>query len=402
MALKVHPSNLLTFTRPLTEVTKETLVVTNDTDEHVIFKIKTTAPRQYCVRPNAGRVDPHSQVEVQVILQPFKQEPPLDYRCKDKFLVQSCVDPKDTSLSLVDTWTMLESTQSGSIHQHKIKCAFIGEVDPEKPKTVDQEVPNVQSEAISQVEAEAIPQPEISVQPRQLNITTAALEATSPSLTTAVAGDFNGNPKELAQPKDAVSPLDAVVPPPLPVHGISDAAVAVAQIEPSIQAKEVKPNTAPPSGLPDKQLPPANPPTTTAAAVATKVDPTHLLSSTLADGSATDTSKTEIEVPASFTAQYEKEINGLKQQLSSANNTITSLRSELTQIKQDSELRSRHVNSAEPLSPMAKKLAPNALPLDAVHQHLAQLQKPRPVEGYPPQVVAAISLAIFLVTYLFF
>ena len=31
-----------------------TLTLQNPTDDAVIFKVKTTAPRQYCVRPNSG------------------------------------------------------------------------------------------------------------------------------------------------------------------------------------------------------------------------------------------------------------------------------------------------------------------------------------------------------------
>jgi hypothetical protein len=88
--------------------------VKNPNAEPAIFKVKTTAPKQYCVRPNAGRIEGNGQVEVQgksekkcdrgdgcvlnitfvsllVILQPFEDEPPLDYRCKDKFLVQSAL-----------------------------------------------------------------------------------------------------------------------------------------------------------------------------------------------------------------------------------------------------------------------------------------------------------------------
>ncbi|KAG1298791.1 hypothetical protein G6F66_001398 [Rhizopus arrhizus] len=57
--------------------------------EELLFHIKTTAPKQYCVKPNAGRVEPNSSIEVQIILQPFKEEPAEDYKCKDKFLVQT-------------------------------------------------------------------------------------------------------------------------------------------------------------------------------------------------------------------------------------------------------------------------------------------------------------------------
>jgi hypothetical protein len=33
----------------------------------IAFKVKTTAPKQYCVRPNAGRIEPGEEVEVQGI-----------------------------------------------------------------------------------------------------------------------------------------------------------------------------------------------------------------------------------------------------------------------------------------------------------------------------------------------
>lgn len=49
-----------------------------------------------------------------------------------------------------------------------------------------------------------------------------------------------------------------------------------------------------------------------------------------------------------------------------------------------------------------RKLAPTVQPLDAVHQHLAALEKPRPIEGYPPQVVFAVAALVFIFTYLFF
>lgn len=44
---------------------KEILKVKNNNNEPVAFKVKTTAPKQYCVRPNSGRIEPHSEVEVQ-------------------------------------------------------------------------------------------------------------------------------------------------------------------------------------------------------------------------------------------------------------------------------------------------------------------------------------------------
>lgn len=39
---------------PFTEVVTSTLTLRNPTNDPVIFKVKTTAPKQYCVRPNSG------------------------------------------------------------------------------------------------------------------------------------------------------------------------------------------------------------------------------------------------------------------------------------------------------------------------------------------------------------
>jgi len=36
----------------------------NPSDRKVCFKIKTTAPKKYCVKPNSGVVDPSSEVQI--------------------------------------------------------------------------------------------------------------------------------------------------------------------------------------------------------------------------------------------------------------------------------------------------------------------------------------------------
>ncbi len=55
----------LTITGPFTQLVKEILIVRNPNSEPVAFKIKTTAPKQYCVRPNSGRIEANQSVEVQ-------------------------------------------------------------------------------------------------------------------------------------------------------------------------------------------------------------------------------------------------------------------------------------------------------------------------------------------------
>lgn len=50
---------------PLTILVKRTLSVTNNNAHPIAFKVKTTAPKQYCVRPNSGRIEPGETVSVQ-------------------------------------------------------------------------------------------------------------------------------------------------------------------------------------------------------------------------------------------------------------------------------------------------------------------------------------------------
>lgn len=62
---KTPRSHSLSLTGPYTQLVKRTLTVANPNDQPIMFKVKTTAPKQYCVRPNSGRVEPHERIEVQ-------------------------------------------------------------------------------------------------------------------------------------------------------------------------------------------------------------------------------------------------------------------------------------------------------------------------------------------------
>lgn len=42
---------------PFTDVVTTNLKLKNPSDRRVCFKVKTTAPRRYCVRPNSGVID---------------------------------------------------------------------------------------------------------------------------------------------------------------------------------------------------------------------------------------------------------------------------------------------------------------------------------------------------------
>ncbi|KAI7863429.1 PapD-like protein [Spinellus fusiger] len=138
MSLRVEPSDRIVFERPLTRVVHSTLRLHNDTAHTVAFKVKTTAPRQYCVRPNAGLIVSDTSLDIQVMFQPLGDEPPVDYKCRDKFLVQSVsvVDALE-GLGLAEVWSTVESTQSHRMEQKKLRCIIVDSMPEQRKEPVD-------------------------------------------------------------------------------------------------------------------------------------------------------------------------------------------------------------------------------------------------------------------------
>ncbi|KAK4349630.1 hypothetical protein RND71_032385 [Anisodus tanguticus] len=79
------------------------LKVTNSTENCVAFKVKTTSPKKYFVRPNTGIVQPWDSCFIRVTLQAQKEYPP-DMQCKDKFLLQSTIVNNDIDELPPDTF----------------------------------------------------------------------------------------------------------------------------------------------------------------------------------------------------------------------------------------------------------------------------------------------------------
>ncbi|KAI9671720.1 MAG: phosphatidylinositol-binding protein scs2 [Alyxoria varia] len=121
MSILLDPVEL-GFRRPFNHEVSETLRLKNPHSDPLAFKVKTTAPKQYCVRPNSGRIEPGDQVEVQVLLQAMKEDPPLETKCRDKFLVQSVAIPAEQDAS---NWTGIEQVAKSSIQERKIRVNFL-------------------------------------------------------------------------------------------------------------------------------------------------------------------------------------------------------------------------------------------------------------------------------------
>src|SRR5271170_8300656 len=61
-----------------------------------------------------------------VLLQAMKEDPPLDAKCRDKFLVQSVLMTTDEeSNNLANFWQTVEKTSKASIQERKIRVNFL-------------------------------------------------------------------------------------------------------------------------------------------------------------------------------------------------------------------------------------------------------------------------------------
>ncbi|CAL0313736.1 unnamed protein product [Lupinus luteus] len=107
------------------------LQLSNKTDSYVAFKVKTTNPKKYCVRPNNGIVLPRSVCDVMVTMQAQK-EAPADMQCKDKFLLQSVktydgATPKDISAD------MFNKEAGHVVEETKLRVLYVSPPRPPSP-----------------------------------------------------------------------------------------------------------------------------------------------------------------------------------------------------------------------------------------------------------------------------
>ncbi|XP_049608662.1 vesicle-associated membrane protein-associated protein B isoform X1 [Syngnathus scovelli] len=147
--LVLEPQHELKFRGPFTDVVTATLKLTNPTDRNVCFKVKTTAPRRYCVRPNSGIIDAGTSINVSVMLQPFDYDP--NEKSKHKFMVLSMLAPYD----MTDMESVWKEAKPEELMDSKLRCAFEMPLEndkarePESYHTVHSSTSSVKSEYVS-------------------------------------------------------------------------------------------------------------------------------------------------------------------------------------------------------------------------------------------------------------
>ncbi|VDD87366.1 unnamed protein product, partial [Enterobius vermicularis] len=110
----------LGFLGPFTEVVTCPLDLFNPSNRSVIFKVKTTVPKRYCVRPNSGIIKSNEKSSVSIMLQPSDTANAEEEKTKHKFMVQSMYVPEE-EYSLDTIW---KTTDPSEIMDTRLKVVF--------------------------------------------------------------------------------------------------------------------------------------------------------------------------------------------------------------------------------------------------------------------------------------
>ncbi|KAK9871603.1 hypothetical protein WA026_012983 [Henosepilachna vigintioctopunctata] len=121
--LLIEPQNELKFKGPFNLPVTSYMKLTNPSEKQVLFKIKTTAPKKYCVRPNSGLIKAGEVIEIAISLQPVEFGSDKN---KHKFMVQSVFAPEG-NYHIDQIW---KDTAPDQLMDSKLKCMF--ELPPEE------------------------------------------------------------------------------------------------------------------------------------------------------------------------------------------------------------------------------------------------------------------------------
>ncbi|KAH8294227.1 hypothetical protein KR054_009584 [Drosophila jambulina] len=117
--LSLEPREALVFEGPFNRSVCKSLTLGNPSKKQTVaFKLKTTSPRMFFVRPNIGTVGPDAKITVDIFMQPIS---PDAGQKQHKFLVQAAL----VSGSDIDLLKFWKEQKSADIWEAKIKCALV-------------------------------------------------------------------------------------------------------------------------------------------------------------------------------------------------------------------------------------------------------------------------------------
>ncbi|XP_032385467.1 motile sperm domain-containing protein 2 [Etheostoma spectabile] len=122
LLLDVSPAEELSFGSGETEK-KSLIILNNVTKNQVAFKVRTTAPEKYRVKPSNSSCDPGASVDIVVSLHGGSQASP-----QDRFLVMAAEMDNAVSQELSQFWKEVPKTK---VMEHRLRCHVLESVKPQ-------------------------------------------------------------------------------------------------------------------------------------------------------------------------------------------------------------------------------------------------------------------------------
>lgn len=206
---------------------KATLSITNPTDEVVMFKVKTTAPKKYCVKPNQGEIPPKGTKEIQVNLQIGAKSadgskfPSAGDACKDKFLVQSVTESQVQDNELWDSRKQKTTTlwkQTPIMMENKMRAKWNFTAAGDTPTSAAAPVAEQQSEPAPEDNDSAPVEPPVKA-PEAAK----TKPATPPPAASPFGRELTGDEDDFASPAVVPKPAATVTAAPKPSSRVTPA-----------------------------------------------------------------------------------------------------------------------------------------------------------------------------------
>ncbi|XP_041983923.1 motile sperm domain-containing protein 2-like [Aricia agestis] len=117
--LQINPSSLIIFNVVNDEITGQ-FTIKNMDEGPISFKIRTTSPEKFRVRPSSGVLTGGSSQTIVIVVQPEFQ---MRNVSKDMFLVMSVQIPK-TDLSANELREVWQKSSGSKVDEYRLKCQF--------------------------------------------------------------------------------------------------------------------------------------------------------------------------------------------------------------------------------------------------------------------------------------
>ncbi|KAJ0070395.1 hypothetical protein NL108_007740, partial [Boleophthalmus pectinirostris] len=126
--LDVSPAEELSFGSGETEK-KSLIILSNVTKNQVAFKVRTTAPEKYRVKPSSSSCEPGASVEIVVSLHGGKAlKSTLNIASpQDRFLIMAAEMDNASSQELTQFWKEVQKTK---IMEHRLRCHLLESMKP--------------------------------------------------------------------------------------------------------------------------------------------------------------------------------------------------------------------------------------------------------------------------------